>query len=227
MRHPTGSPTPTICNHTDSLRTEHLPVVWGRGLCASTTERADRPSVRSLLLHLKLCNPAKMSRMVTDEDIKRLRTRIEELDLDLKPLPRGWQHMGAVICDAALQRRAVYKTTVRPRIEELIAAWPDADTLSGFTRRRASSDLTAVIRWQDPQKLTVIDDLVEAFNQAGIETTDDLSQRLLEPEFRGSLRRIRYVGPKTVDYLAILTGSDQHIAVDTHIQRFAQEAGFG
>ena len=33
---------------------------------------------------------------------------------------RGWSHMGAVLADAALQRRADYKAVVLPRVRRLV-----------------------------------------------------------------------------------------------------------
>ncbi|MGW5439682.1 hypothetical protein [Nocardia asteroides] len=39
------------------------------------------------------------------------------------------------------------------------------------------------------------------------------------------MSRALRVGPKTVDYIAILTGSTGHVAVDTHIAGFIRAAG--
>ena len=33
------------------------------------------------------------------------------------------------------------------------------------------------------------------------------------------------VGPKTVDYISVLAGSNEHVAVDMHIKAFVRDAG--
>ncbi|MET4050320.1 MULTISPECIES: hypothetical protein [unclassified Rhodococcus (in: high G+C Gram-positive bacteria)] len=36
---------------------------------------------------------------------------------------------------------------------------------------------------------------------------------------------MKHVGPKTLDYIAILTRSNQHVAVDQHVAAFVAAAG--
>jgi hypothetical protein len=141
---------------------------------------------------------------------------------------RGWTHMGAVLSDAALQRRAHYRRVVEPRVRELMAAWPDADTVSGFASRLATDDVGTVLRWRPGSKLLLLRSLTLAMQELGIETTVDLCVRLTDTDsshVRDRLRAIHGVGPKTIDYLAILAGSEKHVAVDSHLQSFAKEAG--
>ncbi len=52
---------------------------------------------------------------------------------------RSWNHIGAIIVDATLQRRQNYNETIRPRVVDLMAEWPDAATMRnprGCGRRR-------------------------------------------------------------------------------------------
>jgi hypothetical protein len=62
-----------------------------------------------------------------------------------------------------------------------------------------------------------------------IDTAEDLRRQLTEPsphpgaELR--LRQITGVGPKTVDYLRLLAGSTDTVAIDTHLIGFAMNAG--
>ncbi|PHV68465.1 hypothetical protein [Williamsia muralis] len=167
--------------------------------------------------------------MASSDDVRQLLHHVRATGLEPKESARGWNHIGAIICDAALQRQAKYKSTVLPRVQRLIKEWPDADTLSGFKTRIASEGLSKTINWRGPQKLEVITRLVEQFDAAGIETVADLVEVLADqdrgPEFRGSLRRIPYVGQKTVDYIAVLAGSAEHVPVDMHIKGFAKDAG--
>ncbi|OLT47758.1 hypothetical protein BJF87_21320 [Gordonia sp. CNJ-863] len=167
--------------------------------------------------------------MTTSDEVQLLLDHVKVAGLEPKESARGWHHIGAIICDAALQRQAKYKTHVRPRVVRLIELWPDADTLSGFKRRMKSESISEALDWKGPQKLAVIDALTETFEEAGVETVADLAGTLADEtrgrELRSALRRIAYVGPKTVDYIAVLAGSAEHVAVDMHIKGFAREAG--
>lgn len=149
-------------------------------------------------------------------DLRRLLDYVHAAGLEPKESVRGWNHIGAIICDAALQRQARYKTHVRPRVVRLIELWPDADTLRGFKRRMDTESISEAIDWRGPQKLAVIDALTKAFDEAGVDTVADLAGTLADeqsgPELRRALRRIAYVGPKTVDYIAVLAGSAEHVA---------------
>jgi hypothetical protein len=136
--------------------------------------------------------------------------------------------MGGVLADAALQRRARYQLVVQPRVRDLIKSWPDAETVSGFARRLAGDDIGAVLRWRPGPKLVLLRELAGAMTELGIETVADLRARLAGEDaalVRARLRSIRGVGPKTVDYLAILAGCDGSAAIDRHLQRFSAEAG--
>lgn len=142
---------------------------------------------------------------------------------------RGWQHIGAIIVDAVLQRRQRYKATVRPRVENLVAVWPEAATVSGFRKRIDEGGLSVAIRWKSEQRLTQIKKILAVFESAGIETVDDLRNHLLDnvtgDELHAALRKVKFVGPKTVDYIDILAGLDQTVAVDVRIRRFITNAG--
>jgi hypothetical protein len=79
------------------------------------------------------------------------------------------------------------------------------------------------------KKLGVIKDLADVLQAASIETTSDLAAAYADDQaaaaLTSSLRKVNGVGSKTIDYLAILVGSDQHVAVDQHLRAVAQEAG--
>lgn len=137
--------------------------------------------------------------------------------------------MGATLVDAALQRRTRYKAIVRPRVMDLLRAWPDAITVSVFAERMRTEDIGTVIRWRRPAKLAVLAELTFAMNELEIDTAEDLSRHLTEPELRNHavkrLMVIRGVGPKTVDYLGMLTGLTTRVAIDRHLRQFAADAG--
>ncbi len=139
---------------------------------------------------------------------------------------RGWTHMGAVIVDAALQAGLSYKSVVLPRVRELRRRWPDAETTSRFLAHIEGDALAQVLRW-DPasKKLATATDLAALLARESVETVQDLHDAVTDVAFRRRLRSVKGVGPKTVDYLAILAGAVDQAAVDVHLRRFVHEAG--
>jgi hypothetical protein len=123
---------------------------------------------------------------------------------------RGWDHIGAVIVDATLQRRQNYHETVKPRVVALIEAWPEADTTSGFRRQLETGKLSEVIDWPSPGRLAQVDDITRVFERIGVETVTDLRGALSDPFRRTTLREalaaVRHVSPKTLDYFDVLSG---------------------
>lgn len=123
---------------------------------------------------------------------------------------REWDHIGAIIVDATLQRRQNYHATVRPRVVALMEAWPDAATTSGFRRHLDTGDLSEVINWPSPGRLAQIEDTTYVFERQGIETVDELRSRLSDQAKRTVLREaladVRHVSPKTLDYFDTLSG---------------------
>ncbi|NQE88778.1 hypothetical protein [Nocardia terpenica] len=169
--------------------------------------------------------------MPPDPDhVDRVLRRFVSLGLEPRKAERRWNHIGGLITDAALQPRTKYKTIVLPRVRRVISDWPDADVLSGFLRRLETHDLADTLRWRPAsRKLNVIGDLTTVLHRLGIETVSELGNCYdgteREQRTRRALRSVKFVGPKTVDYIAILTGSTNHVAVDAHIARFVRDAG--
>ncbi|MCB5291110.1 hypothetical protein [Arthrobacter sp. SO3] len=123
---------------------------------------------------------------------------------------RGWDHIGAIIVDATLQRRQNYHETVKPRVDALVAAWPDAATTSGFRQRLDTGKLSEVIDWPSPGRLAQVEDTTCVFERLGIETLTELRGALSDPATRTALREalaaVRHVSPKTLDYIDTLAG---------------------
>lgn len=123
---------------------------------------------------------------------------------------RGWDHIGAIIVDATLQRRQNYHETVKPRVDALIEAWPDAATTSGFRRHLDTGKLSDVIDWPSPGRLAQVEDITRVFEGQGIETVMELRGALVDPARRTVLREalaaVRHVSPKTLDYIDTLSG---------------------
>lgn len=163
-------------------------------------------------------------------DADKLLTYLDANGVDASTqVTRGWDHLGAVIVDAALQRRQRYKGTVEPRVRELIAAWPDAETAAGFRARINDGGLGRVIRWKSEDRLIQINEILHVFEAELINTVSDLREHFASPirraDLRKALRSVKHVGPKTLDYIEILIGNHSAVAIDVRIQKVASKAG--
>ena len=118
---------------------------------------------------------------------------------------RGWDHIAAIIVDAALQRRQNYHATVKPRVAALVAAWPDAATTSGFRQRLDTGKLSEVISWPSPGRLAQMEEMTCVFERQGIGTVKELRSAFDDQARRTVLREalaaVRHVSPKTLDYI--------------------------
>jgi hypothetical protein len=168
--------------------------------------------------------------MTIDGDTAKLLTFMDSHGIDASTeVSRGWASIGAIIVDASLQRRQNYQATVKPRVDALLVAWPDAKTTSGFRKRLATGTLSEVIDWPSPGRLAQIDDLTCVFEDQGVETVEELRARLTDPArrpvFREALAAVRHVSPKTLDYIDVLSGLSTGVTTDVRIRRVAEAAG--
>ena len=168
--------------------------------------------------------------MTVDGDARKLLAFMDSHHIDGSiQVSRGWGHIGATIVDAALQRRQNYENTVKPRVEALVAAWPDSETTTGFRRRLNTGKLPEVIRWSSPSRLSQIEEMTGVFESQQIDTVHELRDKLTDDAQRDKLRRVlddvRHVGPKTLDYFDILSGIPTGVAIDVRIRRVIRAAG--
>ncbi|WP_233306741.1 DUF6416 domain-containing protein [Pseudonocardia terrae] len=137
----------------------------------------------------------------------------------VEPGGARYEHMGALLADAALQAAIDFDSVVKPRVEKLLANWPDAVTLDLFRARVAAEGLGEVLDWKHPEKLARALRLADLLAAEGVQTVADLRSWCLLPDSRAKLLRIKGVGEKTADYVAVLAGG-QAIAVDRRIRAF-------
>lgn len=157
--------------------------------------------------------------MTIDNDAANLPAQLDSHGTDDSiEVSRGWDHIGAIVVDATLQRRQNYHATVRPRVVALVGAWPDAATTSGFRRRLDTGTLSEVISWPSPGRLAQVEDMTRVFESQGIETVVELRGALGDDASRAVLREalgaVRHVSPKTLDYIDTLSGVSTGGAVE-------------
>ena len=157
--------------------------------------------------------------MTIDNDAANLPAQLDSRGTDDSiEVSRGWDHIGAIIVDATLQRRQNCHATVRPRVVALVGAWPDAATTSGFRRRLDTGTLSEVISWPSPGRLAQVEDMTRVFESQGIETVVELRGALGDDASRAVLREalgaVRHVSPKTLDYIDTLSGVSTGRAVE-------------
>ena len=137
---------------------------------------------------------------------------------------KPYYHMGATITDSILQAGLNYHHVVYPRVLKLITKYPDYKTTCDFIILMQVFPLTEIVDWKNSKKLQRIRDLSWFLYNNGIENEDQLAKWLDIEKNISQLRRVDGVGPKTVDYLKMLSGG-QAIAIDRHLFVFLELAG--
>lgn len=135
-----------------------------------------------------------------------------------------YYHMGATITDSILQAGMNYRHVVYPRILKLLTEFPDYKTTCDFIILMQVIPLTELVDWKNEKKLQRIHDLSWLLFNNGVENEDQLATWIDIEENVSLLKKISGVGPKTVDYLKMLSGN-QAIAIDRHLFAFLELAG--
>ena len=84
--------------------------------------------------------------------------------------------------------------------------------------------LTELVAWKNSKKLQRISNLSWFLYMNGIENEDQLAKWLDIEKTINLLRKVDGIGPKTIDYLKILSGN-QAVAIDRHLFVFLELAG--
>ncbi|MGG5170592.1 hypothetical protein ACQR35_00230 [Pseudarthrobacter sp. J1738] len=146
--------------------------------------------------------------MTFDNDVASVPTP-QDAPVETEATARSWDHIGAIILDAALQRRQNYHATVRPRVLTLIEAWPDAATTSGFRAHLDGGTLSEVIDWPSPGRLAQVDDMTAVLEIQRIETVAELRAAFDDAakgaDLREAMGAVLHVSPKTLDYIEALS----------------------
>jgi hypothetical protein len=135
-------------------------------------------------------------------------------------------HLGATLADAVLQSNNNYKRSVRHRIARILRVYPHEVSLHDLERLLQRVTPQEFLDWNGTRKPTTFLDLVGLLRQESVNTEDALRGWLQRDGSAAKLRSIRFIGPKTVDYLKILVGLP-NAAMDRHMFEFLQRAGLG
>jgi hypothetical protein len=136
----------------------------------------------------------------------------------------NYDHIGATVADAVLQANRKYKTHVKPRVNRILASYPNARTTSSVLSLLKSIKAMEFLSVRDEGRAERLSQVLTLFAAEGIETEADLREWLSEGANLLKLRSIKGIGPKTVDYFKILVGVSTS-AIDRHLLNFLQLAG--
>ena len=132
-------------------------------------------------------------------------------------------HIGALFTDAILQAGVSYRSVVRPRVESVLIRFPEAKTVSAFSRVLERYGVKDVLRWNNTAKIRRMEDLVSFCMFHSINTANELTHFLNNESGEKQLKEINGIGDKTCDYMKRLLGFDT-VAVDRHIREFLIDA---
>ena len=129
------------------------------------------------------------------------------------------RHMGALIMDACIQAGLDYDTVVKPRVDT-VANDPELSTAEGVMKNPERMLKAAV---DHPQKKECIMQLASFFRQNRINTV--IALRMKYWDIRNSLTNIKFINYKTRDYIGLLAGVSDVVAIDRYLRQFAGQAG--
>ena len=115
-------------------------------------------------------------------------------------------HIGALFTDAILQAGVNYRSVVRPRVESVLIRFPEADTVSAFSKVLDRYGVREVLHWNNAAKIHRMEDLVSFCSFHSIETAEDLTYFLNSELGEEQLKEINGIGNKTCDYMKRLLG---------------------
>lgn len=138
----------------------------------------------------------------------------------------NYNHIGATIADAVLQRNMRYKTHVKPRVNRILSTYPKSRTTKEVLRLLETVSAIEYLDWHGEDRAKCFSHILGLFARENIETEVELQVWLSKEANLKKLRSIKYIGPKTVDYFKLLVGISTS-AIDRHLLDFLEQAGFG
>ena len=136
----------------------------------------------------------------------------------------NYQHIGATVADAVLQANNRYATNVKPRVNRILATYPDAQTTSAVLTQLESIPATEFLAWRGEDRADRFCQILGLFAAEGVDSEPELRAWLLDDANLVKLRSIKGIGPKTADYFKILVGLPTS-AIDRHLLNLLALAG--
>ncbi len=131
----------------------------------------------------------------------------------------NYNHIGATVADAVLQANNRYATNVKPRVNRILAIYPEAKTTTAVLRLLEEISAIEFLSWRGEDRAARFRRVISLFASENIENEADLRAWLLDNANLLKLRSIKGIGPKTVDYFKILVGVSTS-AIDRHLLNF-------
>ncbi|HAQ20339.1 MAG TPA: hypothetical protein DCR40_14085 [Prolixibacteraceae bacterium] len=128
-------------------------------------------------------------------------------------------NMGATIIDGILQAGLKYDTVVKPRVDKFKDEYREVKTTSQFYELINAKELSKIINFEG-QKIDRIMALVKFLKNEKIETEDDFYEWLSNEDNSLLLSNLKGIKTKTIEYLKILTGHKDTVAVDVRLRNF-------
>jgi hypothetical protein len=164
-------------------------------------------------------------------DLKMKAQQLTEYFHNLKDFPEiggvaePYGHMGATLSDAALQAGVNYRHTVEPRVRNILARYPEAKTTTAFQAIIQIEGAAQVLDWAEGAKPQRLRDLLHLLSAECLETESDLHRWLHENGNAARIQTIPGVKTKTFQYLRMLCGEPDAVAVDVNLRTFFTLAG--
>jgi len=141
-----------------------------------------------------------------------------------KTIDGNYNHIGATVADAVLQANMRYATHVKPRINRILAIYPESRTTTAVRSLLEEIGAIEYLSWRGVDRAERFSRVLALFAAEGIETDEDLKRWLSNDTNLPKLRAIKGIGPKTVDYFKIFVGESTS-AIDRHLLNFLGMAG--
>ena len=141
-----------------------------------------------------------------------------------KAIDGNYDHIDATVADAVLQANMRYATHVKPRVNRILATYPEARTTTAVLALVEKLGATVFLSWRGEDRAERFLRVLGLFAAEGVETDAELQVWLASEATLAKLRTIKGIGPKTVDYVQILVGVSTS-AIDRHLLKFLELAG--
>ena len=136
----------------------------------------------------------------------------------------NYNHIGATVADAILQANNNYKTNVKPRVNRILAQYPNSRSTNSVLNLLQSVPASEFLNWNGADRAARFSQVLDLFAVESIETEADLREWLSRKSNLPKLRAIKGIGCKTIDYFKILVGVSTS-AIDRHLLKFLELAG--